>query len=273
MNRMSSAVLLGLLAAWVVFAQDEPAEPAPEPPQEVTPAPAGGGGGGRGGAGGNAQGPQPYERVVTKEAKTTKGVFTVHVVRDRYYYEIPKSELGKDFLWNSQIAKTGAGVGYAGEQVGDRVVRWQLKGNRVLLVEVRLQSIADPNQPIALAVNAGNSDAIIQAFPVAAFSKDQDPVIEVTRLFTGDIQEFSARQTLNATAVDQSRSFIEHVTPYPNNVEAEVTLTYTRGAAGRGGSITVTYDPQVQPYLNIIHLSNRGGPKPVFNEAPVAPLW
>jgi hypothetical protein len=45
------------------------------------------------------------------------------------------------------------------------------------------------------------------------------------------------------------------------------------GAAGRGGSITVTYDPQVQPYLNIIHLSNRGGPKPVFNEAPVAALW
>jgi len=45
------------------------------------------------------------------------------------------------------------------------------------------------------------------------------------------------------------------------------------GSSGRGGSITVTYDPQVQPYLNIIHLSNRGGPKPVFNEAPVAPLW
>jgi len=45
------------------------------------------------------------------------------------------------------------------------------------------------------------------------------------------------------------------------------------GLPGRGGSFTVTYDPQVQPYLSIIHLSNGGGPKPVFNEAPVAPLW
>jgi hypothetical protein len=235
MNRKTSAVLLGLFAAWLVFAQDEPTEPTPEPPQDATPAPAGGGGG-RGGAGGNAQGPQPYERVITKEAKTSKGVFIVHTIRDRYYYEIPKSELGKDFLWNSQIAKTGGGAGYAGQQVGDRVVRWQLKGNRVLLLDVHPGLIADPNQPIALAVNADNTDAIIQAFPVAAFSKDQDPVIEVTRLFTGDIQEFSARQTLNAQGVDQSRSFIEHVTPYPNNVEAEVTLTYTRGAAGRGGA-------------------------------------
>ena len=45
------------------------------------------------------------------------------------------------------------------------------------------------------------------------------------------------------------------------------------GSPGRGGSITVTYDPQVKPYLATIHLSNLGGPKPVFIEEPVAPLW
>lgn len=45
------------------------------------------------------------------------------------------------------------------------------------------------------------------------------------------------------------------------------------GSPGRGGSITVTYDPQVKPYLAVIHLSNQGGPKPVFTEEPVAPLW
>ena len=45
------------------------------------------------------------------------------------------------------------------------------------------------------------------------------------------------------------------------------------GSSGSGGSITVTYDPAVAPYLGVIHLSNRGGPAPVFNEEPVAPLW
>jgi len=45
------------------------------------------------------------------------------------------------------------------------------------------------------------------------------------------------------------------------------------GSPGRGGSITVTYDPQVKPYLSVIHLSNKGGPAPVFKEAPVAALW
>lgn len=46
------------------------------------------------------------------------------------------------------------------------------------------------------------------------------------------------------------------------------------GCPGKGGSITVTYDPQAKPFLNAaIHLSNRGGPTPVFIEAPVPPLW
>lgn len=45
------------------------------------------------------------------------------------------------------------------------------------------------------------------------------------------------------------------------------------GSAGKGGPITVTYDPQAKPYLSSIHLSNKGGPPPVFKEEPVAPLW
>lgn len=45
------------------------------------------------------------------------------------------------------------------------------------------------------------------------------------------------------------------------------------GQPGMGGSITVTYDPAAKPYLNIIHLSSRNGPAPVFREAAVAALW
>lgn len=45
------------------------------------------------------------------------------------------------------------------------------------------------------------------------------------------------------------------------------------GSPGRGGTITVTYDPQVKPFLAEIHLSNVGGPPATFKEEPVAPLW
>lgn len=45
------------------------------------------------------------------------------------------------------------------------------------------------------------------------------------------------------------------------------------GSPGRGGSIRVAYDPQAKPFLTTLHLSNKGGPPPSFNEQSVAPLW
>jgi len=45
------------------------------------------------------------------------------------------------------------------------------------------------------------------------------------------------------------------------------------GHNGRGGLITITYDPDAKPYLDIIHLSNWNGPKPVFVESHIDPLW
>jgi len=45
------------------------------------------------------------------------------------------------------------------------------------------------------------------------------------------------------------------------------------GSSGNGGSIAVTYDPQTQPFLPNLHLSNPGGPKPIFTQQPVALLW
>lgn len=47
----------------------------------------------------------------------------------------------------------------------------------------------------------------------------------------------------------------------------------SEGPQGRGGLITVTYDPQVKPYLGTIHASSQNGPKPVFQEGVVSALW
>jgi hypothetical protein len=47
----------------------------------------------------------------------------------------------------------------------------------------------------------------------------------------------------------------------------------SNGPEGRGAKITVTYDPQAQPFISTIHLSYRNGPAPSFNQVPVAPLW
>src|SRR5688572_8562524 len=83
-------------------AQDPPEPPPQEPAPAAEPA-AQDAAGGRGRAGGGAPGPRPYAQVITNEARTDEGIFKVHRIREQLFYEIPKGELGKDFLWVSQI--------------------------------------------------------------------------------------------------------------------------------------------------------------------------
>src|ERR1044071_4282011 len=37
-----------------------------------------------------------YDKVITKDAKSDEGVFTVHRIKDKVYYEIPKNQLNKE---------------------------------------------------------------------------------------------------------------------------------------------------------------------------------
>src|SRR5438067_3833025 len=106
MNRKTHSIVLGLFAAGVLCATLCAPLCAQDTPPETPQVPTGGGFGGRGGGAAASPDPQPYDRVITKEAKTTKGLFTVHQVKERYYYEIPKGELNRELFWNSQIAKT-----------------------------------------------------------------------------------------------------------------------------------------------------------------------
>jgi len=193
--------------------------------------------------GGGPPQPRPYDRVITKDATTDTGVFTVHQLNEKVFYEIPPSELGKDFLWVSQIKKTTIGVGYGGQAVGNRVVRWERRGNRVLLQGVSYDVVADPDLPVAMAVEAANNPSTIMAFNVEAFGPDEAPVIDVTRLFTTDVTEFSPRQRLRASGFDASRTFVDRVVSFPENINVEVQRTYTSqpsAAGGRGGGTPTT---------------------------------
>ena len=156
--RIFTYSLLLLAFAFTAMAQD----PTPETPTTPT-------GQRPGGLGQASQEPQPYEKVITKDAKTKKGVFTVHQVKDKYYYEIPKSELGKEFLWVSQIAKTTIGIGYGGQALGQRVVRWERNENKINLRNINYSVVADPKSPVAQAVHDSNNDSILMSFPVAAW--------------------------------------------------------------------------------------------------------
>jgi hypothetical protein len=239
---------------WAAAQEPDPQEPDnPQEPEADGGTPAAPAGRGRGGRG-QAPRPRPYDQVVTDEARSDEGVFTVHRIEEQLYYEIPRAELGKDFLWVTQIKRTTAGAGAGGQAAGNRVVRWELLGDRVLLRLIDFSIVADPSTAIARAVADANTPAIVRAFNVAAYSPDGSPVIEVTPLFMTEVPELSVRARLGARGFDQNRTFLDKVVSFPENINVEVNQTYTaptdtggrgdtagRGRGGmRGNSATVT---------------------------------
>ena len=181
-------------------------------------------------AGGGSDAPhaiKPYASVIGKDAKTQRGLFLVHRINDKLYYEIPKAELGKEFLWSGRIARTILGIAFGGKPIEEHVVRWERHGNRILLRSVSYEIVADATLPIARAVAAANNDTIIMSFPIEALGKGDAPVIEVSKLFVKEVPEFSAKTVLHARGFDTDRSFLERVTSFPTNIEVEASQTYT----------------------------------------------
>jgi len=204
---------------------DEPDSPAPgdESPGD---APEGRPDRGKNGKNDKKKGPKPYDEVIRDTMTTDTGLFSVHRDGDEIYFEIPPSELGKDMVWVTQIAATQAGFSWAGMPVGDRVVRWEQRGDRVLLRDVKYDIRADVDDPIRLAVEATSVSPIIHVFDVEAYGKDKSPVLKVTPLFTTDKPEFSAERLLDAKGLDPKRTMIEEVKSFPINIETKVLATY-----------------------------------------------
>ncbi|KAA3605461.1 MAG: DUF5117 domain-containing protein [Planctomycetota bacterium] len=178
-----------------------------------------------------------YDEVITQDFESDPGLFLVHRSDDKLYFEIPKDAFNKDLLWVTQIAKTQSGFGYGGTSVGNRVVRWELRGEKVLLRDVKYRIRGDREDSVNHAVEATSVAPIIQSFDVKAWGKDQRAVIETTDLFLGDLPEFSAKRRLDASGVDKSRSFLEEVKSFPENIETKVLMTYRLSSnSGSSGS-------------------------------------
>ena len=177
-----------------------------------------------------------YDEVITAKAKTAKGVFTVHRIDDKVYFEIPASAYGKLMLWTSEVAKAPPGVGWGGKAGGKNVLRWERRGNKVFLWQVAFDKRAD-GKAIQGAVESANLATIIQSFAVEAENASKDAVIHVTSLFTGDAPELSLKNAVSGGgSIDDSRTYLEDIKTFPTNIETRVLLTFRGG--GAGGAVT-----------------------------------
>jgi len=173
----------------------------------------------------------PYAKVITKDAKSDEGLFTVHKVDDLFFYEIQDSLFDKEMLMVTRISKTASGIGFGGGKQNTQVLRWQKKDKKVVLRVVSHEVFAADSLPVHEAVVNSNFEPVLYTFPIKALSVDSTAtVIDVTDLFNKDVKALglpsSTRKRYKVSRLESDKSFIESVKSYPKNIEARHIKTY-----------------------------------------------
>ena len=172
-----------------------------------------------------------FEDIITKEAITDKGLFNIHKVKEKYYYEINDTLFGREMLMVTRIAKTASGLGFGGGKQNTQVLRWQKKDNKILLRVVSHNVVASDSLPVNEAVLNSNFEPILYSFKIESKGIDStSTLIEVTKLFSEDVKPLgfpqSRRKGYKISSLDSKKSFIESIKSYPENIESRHVKTY-----------------------------------------------
>lgn len=209
------AVLLSLLCYSTAFSQDDKEDKEKEPK--------------------SASKIKSYEDIITHETISDSGLFVVHNTLGQYHFEIPNDLLEKEILVVSRISGFVKNLNFGGAGMKSRpqqVIKFQRKGENVLMRSVSYNSVASEDDPIYQSVVNNNFQPIVQVFDIKSLGKDSSSVIiDVNALFEKDVPMIGAlyedqRKNFGIKGLDDKRSFIDYVNSYPENVEVRHILTY-----------------------------------------------
>ncbi len=199
-----------------------------------------GGGQRRGGAGQGGPGrpgqtqepakPEDFDSAI-KGFDKKSGVLDAYVKGETILFDIPPSVFGRDFLWMTSLKESPHG-GYNGSAAGDRVVRFEKRGDKVLLRLVDPSVVATGEGADAeLSVRQSNVMPVVAAMDVKSTSKSDGTLVDVSRLFKTDIPELSAKSLVGGSSLDSSRTFLDSVNVFKSNVNVDVLATFSGGGA------------------------------------------
>ena len=177
-----------------------------------------------------------YSDFVNKDTKTDDGLFKVHTNKDEFIYEIPKSYLGKEMLLVTRLKDIPAGLGggyvNAGSKINTQVVVWEHYKNKILLKVKSYDAIANDSLPIFKSVKSNNLEPIIYSFDIKTQNTDSTTVlVDVTKFFSSDVKAISGlssrfRKTYKVKRLDATRSFINSIKSFPENIEVVQNFTF-----------------------------------------------
>lgn len=186
---------------------------------------------------------KPYKEVIPTRAISQSGLFKVHKVDDRYYFEITNAFLDKDILLVNRISKAAtdgrmqnAFFGYAGDYIGENVIQFSKGLNQKVYIKrvsyLEISKDSSENGMYRSFLNS-NIQPIVAAFDIKAFSPDSaGVVIDMTDYLNGDNDIFffnsRVKQAIGLGGIQPDKSFTQKITSFPLNTEIKTVKTYSQ---------------------------------------------
>lgn len=187
----------------------------------------------------NINGLKPYAQVITPKAKSSFGFLTVHKVDNNYFFEIPDSMLNRDILIVNRISKAPTSrqksrVGYPGDILGSKVIRFENKDNkRILVREYSYRERAENKDGMFQSVRNSNTQPIVANFGIETIKKDsltRNYVINVSVFLQKENPLFSfdadSKEYIGLLNMVGEGTYIDTLKAFPKNIEISTTVTY-----------------------------------------------
>lgn len=187
----------------------------------------------------NINGLKPYAQVITPKAKSSFGFLTVHKVDNNYFFEIPDSMLNRDILIVNRISKAPTSrqksrVGYPGDILGSKVIRFENKDNkRILIREYSYRERSENKDGMFQSVRNSNTQPIVANFGIETIKKDsltRNYVINVSVFLQKENPLFSfdadSKEYIGLLNMVGEGTYIDTLKAFPKNIEISTTVTY-----------------------------------------------
>ncbi len=187
----------------------------------------------------NRNGLKPYAQVITPKAKSSFGFLTVHKVDNNYFFEIPDSMLNRDILIVNRISKAPTSrqksrVGYPGDILGSKVIRFENKDNkRILVREYSYRERSENKDGMFQSVRNSNTQPIVANFGIETIKKDsltRNYVINVSVFLQKENPLFSfdadSKEYIGLLNMVGEGTYIDTLKAFPKNIEISTTVTY-----------------------------------------------
>ena len=168
-----------------------------------------------------------------KDAVTKNGLFKIHTIKEKIYFEIPNEVLGKDLLIVNKISSVPAQINNAGINKGinyeNKLIRFYKdeKNNKVWAKTFDPKISVNKKDNIALSVRDNYGESIIEGFEIKTYGKDSAVVVQVNNVFNGTSKSFNNLfdNIGMGGSVRTKDSYIEEVKSFPQNVVIKSQLT------------------------------------------------